>query len=158
MVFATSRWAGSAVVLYRVLVYASKVVVGRGSEHGITEPRIEPLGTISKTSSSQQSGCDVLRLVLFLYIMRCPHSLQRIGSRDLISFFTPQSKTYSVKCALAGLDETYQRRDTPSPDGEEEGMFHPAGERDSRLLLPAVVCSWWSRTKADLTKRQTPAI
>jgi hypothetical protein len=32
-----------------------------------------------------------LRVVLFLYMMRCPHSLHRIGSLDLISFLAPQS-------------------------------------------------------------------
>ena len=103
MVFATSRLAGSAVVLDEVLVYVSMVGRRRGSEHEITEPRIGPLETISAESSSQQSGRYVLRLVLFLYMMRCPHSLQRIGSRDLISFLTPQSKAYSVKYKLLGL-------------------------------------------------------
>jgi len=33
----------------------------------------------------------VLRAVLFLYMILCPHSLQRIGSRDRISFLAPQS-------------------------------------------------------------------
>jgi len=38
----------------------------------------------------------LLRLVLFLYIMRCPQALHRIGSRGLISFSEPQSaKFYS---------------------------------------------------------------
>jgi hypothetical protein len=34
---------------------------------------------------------SLLLLVRFLYMIRCPHSLQRIGSRGLISFFAPQS-------------------------------------------------------------------
>ena len=33
-----------------------------------------------------------LRLVRFLYMMRCPHVLQRMGSRGLISFEAPQSE------------------------------------------------------------------
>ena len=38
-----------------------------------------------------QTGEHTLRFVRFLYIIRCPHSRQRIGSRGLISFFAPQS-------------------------------------------------------------------
>ena len=34
---------------------------------------------------------NLLLLVLFLYIIRWPHSRQRMGSRDLISFLAPQS-------------------------------------------------------------------
>ena len=34
---------------------------------------------------------NLLLFVRFLYMIRCPHSLHRIGSRGLISFFAPQS-------------------------------------------------------------------
>lgn len=42
-------------------------------------------------SSAGAMAWDALRLVLFLYMILWPHSRHRIGSRDLISFFAPQS-------------------------------------------------------------------
>lgn len=44
------------VVLYGVLARVSMVLEGSGSEHEITEPRIEPLETISTVGSSRRSG------------------------------------------------------------------------------------------------------
>lgn len=58
-----------------------------------------------------------LFLVLFLYIIRCPHSLQRIGSLDLISFFAPQSgndvtgKGWKIDSCMM----PYRHRYTPYP-------------------------------------------
>ena len=68
-------------------------------------------------SFSQQKKADALRLVRFLYIIRCPHSLQRIGSLGLISFFAPQS-VFSGECFGCALGEwiSHLHRDTPFPD------------------------------------------
>lgn len=59
-----------------------------------TSLRIGPLRVSGSISNRQRVLTDVknlLLLVRFLYMIRCPHSLQRIGSRGLISFFAPQS-------------------------------------------------------------------
>lgn len=63
-----------------------------------------------------REGVDryALRLVLFLYMIRCPHSLHRMGSLDLISFFAPQS-TNSVSEQQCQEDQTHQHTGTPSP-------------------------------------------
>lgn len=56
----------------------------------VTGPRIAPLAPTSVGRQGVQRK-DLLRLVRFLYMIRWPHSRQRIGSRDLISFVAPQS-------------------------------------------------------------------
>ena len=50
----------------------------------------EGFGTLATVNRFQQRKTSLL-LVRFLYMIRCPHSLQRMGSRGLISFFAPQS-------------------------------------------------------------------
>jgi hypothetical protein len=58
-----------------------------------TVPRTGPLTQLVEGSRSRRAmvGQDLLRFVLFLYMIRCPHSLQRMGSRGLMSFLAPQS-------------------------------------------------------------------
>lgn len=49
-----------------------------------------------------------LLLVLFLYMIRCPHSLQRIGSLGLISFLAPQSRGsgFGIQVTVMNLSPT----------------------------------------------------
>lgn len=68
----------------------------------------------------QKDDYHVLLFVLFLYMILCPHSLHRIGSRDLISFLTPQSVVAELvqDCETKNL-ATNQHKDTPYPVSEE---------------------------------------
>lgn len=66
------------------------------------EGRVESIGGLVRRCH-RASNCTI-RFVLFLYMIRCPHSLHRIGSLDLISFFAPQSAhRYSISCLGAGM-------------------------------------------------------
>jgi hypothetical protein len=49
------------------------------------------LQTVGNQDNASEGLSDLLRFVLFLYMIRCPHSRQRMGSRGLMSFLAPQS-------------------------------------------------------------------
>jgi hypothetical protein len=77
----------------------------------VIEPRTGPL--LRRAESEPELMIhrygNVLRSVLFLYMMRWPHSLQRIGSLDFISFFAPQSTSAMRERLVANLhSESYQ--------------------------------------------------
>lgn len=60
-----------------------------------TVPQIGPLlQTIGNQDNASEGLSDLLLFVLFLYMIRCPHSRQRMGSRGLMSFLAPQSSVF----------------------------------------------------------------
>ena len=64
----------------------------------------------------QRRKINPLLFVLFLYIILWPHSLQRIGSRGLISFFAPQSGLRKRLASVRerGVEMVHLRKGTPS--------------------------------------------
>ena len=58
---------------------------------GVESASLELYHCLQLVNSEYGRRPNALRLVRFLYMMRCPHSRQRMGSRALISFFAPQS-------------------------------------------------------------------
>jgi hypothetical protein len=60
-----------------------------------TVPQTGPLlQTVGNQGNAFEGPSDLLRFVLFLYMIRCPHSRQRMGSRGLMSFLAPQSSVH----------------------------------------------------------------
>lgn len=60
-----------------------------------TVPQTGPLlQTVGIKEDVSKELPDLLRFVLFLYMIRCPHSRQRMGSRGLMSFLAPQSSVH----------------------------------------------------------------
>lgn len=81
--------------------------------------QIEPLWqTVGNQHSVPERDPDLLRFVLFLYMMRCPHSRQRMGSRGLMSFFAPQSSIQLTHDSIRDGHVSHQHTDTPSPVSE----------------------------------------
>ncbi len=54
---------------------------------------------VSDQTDEMHEVLHVLLFVRFLYMMRCPHCLQRIGSRGLISLDEPQSTNIATSAA-----------------------------------------------------------
>ena len=52
------------------------------------------LQSVGNQDNNTEALPDLLRFVLFLYMIRCPHSRQRMGSRGLMSFLAPQSSVH----------------------------------------------------------------
>lgn len=55
---------------------------------------------------------NLLRLVRFLYMIRWPHSRQRMGSRGFISFFALQSMFHRCFTKKKGIDALQVRTST----------------------------------------------
>lgn len=91
---------------------------------------------------------SLLRLVLFLYIIRCPQALHRIGSRGLISFSEPQSAKCHSDC-LRDEIRADQHTNTASPVLEVKRIPWVV---DNRWYATAACLadSWrWRRTSDD---------
>lgn len=78
VLFLISRRKPEGVSLDRKTVVSSSLELNH-CENAVNGQRVE------------DDSSHALRFVLLLYMMRCPHSLQRIGSRGFISFLTEQS-------------------------------------------------------------------
>lgn len=92
----------------------------------ITEPRIAPLDRRSANMCRKGENHEhVLLFVRFLYMIRWPHCLQRMGSRGLISLEEPQSARRDenkhhvssenfLHIYIYIRNDTHQHRDTTS--------------------------------------------
>jgi hypothetical protein len=100
-----------------------------------TEPLLQ---TVGNQDSVAERDPDLLRFVLFLYMIRCPHSLQRMGSRGLISFLAPQSSIQINTRYCSRRHVSHQHTNTPYPASEEAQR---ARRRQSWAVL--VDSSWF---------------
>ena len=132
------------------LVYPTKRTATREG-HRASNCTTTCFNNCESTDISCRQQDNALRFVRFLYMMRWPHSLHRIGSLDLISFFTPQSPiaVSNPATALFGIDFiTYLH--TNILFLPLVGRFHTKGP----LLLLHNYCnllaarsSWWSQER-----------
>lgn len=88
---------------------------------------------------------NLLRLVRFLYMIRWPHSRQRMGSRGFISFFALQSMFH--RCSPKTRDwrsvSTHQHKCTPYLVwGQSYCWYH------NHQHSPVAAGSWWMNARA----------